>query len=86
MKAGAITVTIIASVEALALLLGVEMDTLFPTYSTYAAYVLAFGGLLVGWFVAAYAVRHLPSFPSRGFEPRKPTRRRNVAGLMRVAG
>ena len=53
MKAGAITVIVIASVEAVALLLGVEMDTLLPAYSTYAAYVLAFGGLLVGWFVAA---------------------------------
>jgi hypothetical protein len=62
MKAGAITVIIIASVEAVALLLGRELDTLFPAYSTYAAYVLAFGGLFVGWFVAAYAVRHWQSF------------------------
>jgi hypothetical protein len=75
MKAGAITVIVIASVEAVALLLGVEMDTLLPAYSTYAAYVLAFGGLLVGWFVAAYAVRHQPSFFVARFEPRKLTRR-----------
>jgi hypothetical protein len=62
MQAGAITIIIVASVEAIALLLGVEMDDLLPAYSTYTAYVLAFGGLFVGWFVAACAVRHQPSF------------------------
>ena len=60
MKAGAATLIIIACVEIVALLLGVEVDKLLPAYSTYAAYVLAFGGLFVGWFVAAYAVRNWP--------------------------
>jgi hypothetical protein len=62
MKAAAITVIIITIVEVVALLLGVEMDRLLPAYSSYAAYVLAFGGLFVGWFVAAYAVRHWPVY------------------------
>jgi hypothetical protein len=71
MKAGAITVIIIASVEAVALLLGVEMDTLLPAYSTYAAYVLAFGGLFIGWLLAAYAVRQWPSWMTLLSVPRR---------------
>jgi hypothetical protein len=71
MKAGAITLIIIVSVEAVALLLGIAMDRLLPTYSTYAAYVLAFGGLFVGWFAAAYAVRHWPSLMTLLRAPRR---------------